>query len=1011
MMMRHRTVARVGLLTLAAALLLSFPSYAGKSKKVTKLLEQQRFEEVVSVGSEYLAEGEHDDDTEVRLLVEQAAYHLATAVDSIDAYRLFLREHNGSPYDERVREQLSLVTFRTEVLPRDTVEVYRLFRQGFPGSSAVPEAYFREEEAAWRIARDGDAVAAYQRFLSRYPAGRYAPFAEEREAELAYRAVRRADDLDVYLSFLRDHPESSFAGEARTRSEDLGWARAEADDSVESWRSFRTAFREGERSQRAYARELDLAWDETSASHTKPVYRSFEHQYPDTDQALLAEELEWNLYHYQRDPYPGELQNNITRAFRRQDGTYRIYVDVVDSAGQLVGGLAEQHFSIYDAGFGADIVDFAGMEQDRPLDVVFVVDISGSMREEIDGVKLGIMRFAEIMRLRSRDFRLGLVTFVESIDMVNGAAAHKRAGLTSDPKTFQRWVADIGIGKGSREDHLMALNHSSQLDMREDAQRLLIVLSDEGPVTGRGVRDPDQLAETLATRDVAVYCVTPAERPFRTLVEGTGGALFTLSPRSDFGGIMEAISQKASKQYRLVYRRPPNAPPVIDQLQVKLRVRSDYAWLAEGGGAAPAGDGTRVALFRTGFGPTKRMFMALAQGGLLCSSDGSTWEQCGAGLSASPLTELIVDPHLEGLVWALSADGEVWVSLDSGDSFTSAGLEGAKAVALALDPGGSGSVFALDGRRVWSRPPEGTWDMASLWQAEQDAVVLASRPDGVVLLLAKDGTLWRSVSGGKSFEQVTGVPWGEQVPTGFFFHPQREGLAFATGPDGLWRSLDDGLSWRAVDLASLSRDGSPVEVRRVLFDPTVRQLTVALTSAGVLASNDLGRSWYAQNTGLEGAAGATVSFGDFSPGGQAVLASAEGGTVFGMERVANREYAFSDVFFSSGAEVPHRSLWPHLDDLSLYLKRNHQVSLRVEGHTDSDGSERSNQVLSEGRARWVCDYLAKKGVRPSQLLSAGFGESHPLFSNKIASGKARNRRVELVLVSPQQDLPAMEGMK
>jgi outer membrane protein OmpA-like peptidoglycan-associated protein len=1000
----HRWM-QVGLFSFAL-LWAPLPTKAGKAKKITKLLDQQRYAEVLETGGAYLAEGEHDDDDQVLLSVQQAAYHLATAEDSVEAYLDFLREHSGSPYTARVREQLSLVTFRTEVLPRNTVEVYRRFRQGFPGSSAVPEAYFREEEVAWSNARASDSVKAYQQFLGSYPGGRYAPFAQEREAELSYRAVRRADDLDTYLAFLREHPESSYADEARARSEDLAWSRAEQRDSVSGWHSFRTAFLEGERSRRAYARELELAWGETARAHTTADYRLFEHQYPETDEALLAEELEWNLYHFNRDPYPGELRNNITRAFRRSDGTYRIYVDVVDGSGQLVGGLAEQHFSIYDAGFGAELVDFAGMEQDRPLDVVFVVDISGSMSDEIEGVKQGIIRFAEIMRLRSRDFQLGLVTFVEDIFQVNGAAFPKEGLLTNDPRIFQRWVAGIGIASGSREDHLMALNHASRLNMREDAQRLMIVLSDEPPRLGSGIRDPSTVAGLLADRDVAVYCVTPDHSAFRTLVDGTGGALFTLSGRSDFSAIMEAISQKASKQYRLIYRRPPNAPPVIDQLQVKLRVRNDYAWLSQGGAAKPVNSG-RVALFRSAWGATTRMFMAPAEGGLLCSDDGAVWSSCGVGLPPTALTELIVDPDIEGLVWGLTADGMVWVSTDAGENFSAAGLESAKAVALALDPAGSGSIFALDGRRVWSRSPQASWDMATLWQAEQDALVLATNPAGVVLLLARDGTLWRSTTGGKSYSQVA-VPWGDSPPTRFAFHPKRKGLAFASGPGGLWRSLDDGASWRPVDLSAFAIDGAPVQVHQVVFDPTVRQLTLALTSAGVLASNDLGRGWYAQNTGVEGA---EVAFGAFSPTGQAVLADASGGGIFGMERVANREFAFSDVFFASGSDVPHRSLWPHLDELSLYLKRNPQVSLRVEGHTDSDGSTQSNQALSERRARWVCDYLEKKGVRPSQLLSAGFGETQPLFSNQTAKGKASNRRVVLVMVSPQQDLPAMEGME
>lgn len=67
----------------------------------------------------------------------------------------------------------------------------------------------------------------------------------------------------------------------------------------------------------------------------------------------------------------------------------------------------------------------------------------------------------------------------------------------------------------------------------------------------------------------------------------------------------------------------------------------------------------------------------------------------------------------------------------------------------------------------------------------------------------------------------------------------------------------------------------------------------------------------------------------------------------------------------------------------------------VAGHTDSTGSERYNQDLSERRATAVRNYLITKGVAAGRITAIGFGETMPVASNDTASGREQNRRVEV----------------
>ena len=83
------------------------------------------------------------------------------------------------------------------------------------------------------------------------------------------------------------------------------------------------------------------------------------------------------------------------------------------------------------------------------------------------------------------------------------------------------------------------------------------------------------------------------------------------------------------------------------------------------------------------------------------------------------------------------------------------------------------------------------------------------------------------------------------------------------------------------------------------------------------------------------------------------------------------------------------------------ITRNVGVLLRIDGHTDSRGSEAYNQQLSERRARAVRDYLVSKGVPAERLSVRGFGETKPIAPNDTPENLRRNRRTELTVVGEE----------
>lgn len=85
-----------------------------------------------------------------------------------------------------------------------------------------------------------------------------------------------------------------------------------------------------------------------------------------------------------------------------------------------------------------------------------------------------------------------------------------------------------------------------------------------------------------------------------------------------------------------------------------------------------------------------------------------------------------------------------------------------------------------------------------------------------------------------------------------------------------------------------------------------------------------------------------------------------------------------------------------LGEIVKLLQQNADLKLRVEGHTDNQGSAAANQALSEKRAQAVVAWLTAHGIPAARLSAKGLGQTKPLADNGAEGGRAQNRRVELV---------------
>ena len=115
-----------------------------------------------------------------------------------------------------------------------------------------------------------------------------------------------------------------------------------------------------------------------------------------------------------------------------------------------------------------------------------------------------------------------------------------------------------------------------------------------------------------------------------------------------------------------------------------------------------------------------------------------------------------------------------------------------------------------------------------------------------------------------------------------------------------------------------------------------------------------------------------------------------------ITKKAGEEVIFKSVSFSSNSYALEESSFLELDKLTIYLKKNPNLLIEIQGHTDNVGNEIDNQILSQQRAKAIFEYLE---IRVSNTLTyKGFGESLPMESNTDIKGRQANRRTSFIIL-------------
>jgi hypothetical protein len=292
------------------------------------------------------------------------------------------------------------------------------------------------------------------------------------------------------------------------------------------------------------------------------------------------------------------------------DGGVQLDFGLTDPNGNPVGNLRPDNVKVFEDGKEAKILDFRGVGQGRPVDIVFVMDVTESMQPYIDAVKQNVIAFAHDLQSNSRDYRLGLVTFEDYVvSKYPDCNCAYRNTMTSDVKQFTDWVGGLHAGGGGDipEDQLDALAYAASFPFRPEAEGIIIIVTDapphhDGDGSGdsahdqafwdhhtKGVQVTDltgtKVAEMLKKNGLTLYAVVPPPfiaPEYQEIVDATHGRSYNIiTEEGRFPSLVREIGHSIATEYSLTYRTPR---PVEDGTNRSVDLKIDYN--GEGGAAA-----------------------------------------------------------------------------------------------------------------------------------------------------------------------------------------------------------------------------------------------------------------------------------------------------------------------------------------------------------------------------------------------------------------------------------------
>lgn len=248
-----------------------------------------------------------------------------------------------------------------------------------------------------------------------------------------------------------------------------------------------------------------------------------------------------------------------------------IIFDVFDSQYQFIDTLEKSDIVITENGAEQEIIDLSLITSTNrvPIDFVFVIDHTGSMKDKIDAVKQNIDDFTTRLAAKGIDYRLGLVVFDDDVS--------SRHWMTDDIEEFKKWVSSIETDGGGdqKENALEGLRAVTGMNFRSSANRVAILITDapyhryNEQGYGRTRFTERTIAVVLERQEIRVFSIVdPQIKGYHEISERTDGRLFDIN--QPFANILNDFLETMTSLYNATYRS--NAGLIPDSIEVELRL-------------------------------------------------------------------------------------------------------------------------------------------------------------------------------------------------------------------------------------------------------------------------------------------------------------------------------------------------------------------------------------------------------------------------------------------------------
>lgn len=246
-----------------------------------------------------------------------------------------------------------------------------------------------------------------------------------------------------------------------------------------------------------------------------------------------------------------------------------LIVEATTADSASFASLEQQKLSVLENGKRRQVISVKKISSDKriPIDFVFVLDVTATMGDYINAVRSNVDKFTKNLLAKGIDFRLGLVTFSDSVEVIRQP--------TSDVQEFLWWLSSTQAkgGKDEKENALDALNAAMHLKFRPAASRMALLITDapyhQKGEEGDGVTNmtAQNIIDSAKVKEMKIVPITkPVFKQYEKMADATRAATFDIN--KPFATILDTYANTLANMYAITYRS--EEPAIPDSINVAI---------------------------------------------------------------------------------------------------------------------------------------------------------------------------------------------------------------------------------------------------------------------------------------------------------------------------------------------------------------------------------------------------------------------------------------------------------